>query len=428
MSSKSFDILKTIKHLTKSTDDAFYCICNLSDIYEKYKMWTSVFPDIKPYYAVKCNDDLTALKLLASLGIGFDCASKLEIKKILSLNVDPNKIIYANPNKFIADLQYAVNEEVSLMTFDNECELYKIQKIYPRARLVLRIKSEAIRANYPMGNKFGCDPIEEAPQLLKLAKALNLNVIGISFHVGSGCQEPAAYGRAIANARKVYDYAQTLGYNLSILDIGGGYPGATGTSIVEIADIVKRALNAYFKDVDIQVIAEPGTFFVQSAYTLACNIYALKTLTRKEIDGTKVPHRMYFINDGIFGSFNCVMSYQEEVYPITLDEYPHSKQVSSSIWGPTCDGLDRVVKEISLPEMAIGDWFVFENMGAYTIPLITSFNGFSKPKIYYVIDQNIRSSVKNSDLSIINVCGIEIINEGDTSALRGFLKLYHSII
>ncbi|CAG2064413.1 unnamed protein product, partial [Timema podura] len=83
----------------------------------------------------------------------------------------------------------------------------------------------------PLGAKFGCDIITEAPRLIRAAHFLGLEVVGISFHVGSGCDDPPVFRRGIAAARKLFDYASTLGYNFDYLDLGGGYPGNTGTSI-----------------------------------------------------------------------------------------------------------------------------------------------------------------------------------------------------
>lgn len=74
------------------------------------------------------------LEVLASLGIGFDCASQGEIQKVLSLGVAPNRIIFANPTKKNSHIKYAAETGVSLMTFDNVNELYKIKKYYPDAK------------------------------------------------------------------------------------------------------------------------------------------------------------------------------------------------------------------------------------------------------------------------------------------------------
>lgn len=79
------------------------------------------------------------LEVLATFGIGFDCASKNEIQKVLNLGVDKSRIIYANPNKFISHIRYAAEMDIRVMTFDNESELHKIQKYFPNARYVINI-------------------------------------------------------------------------------------------------------------------------------------------------------------------------------------------------------------------------------------------------------------------------------------------------
>lgn len=82
---------------------------------------------------MKCNDSTVVLQTLASLGARFDCASRVEIGKVLELGVAPESIIYANPAKPMSHLEYAANNGVKMMTFDCDFELFKIQKHFPDA-------------------------------------------------------------------------------------------------------------------------------------------------------------------------------------------------------------------------------------------------------------------------------------------------------
>uniref|UniRef100_A0A6P7GGV8 Ornithine decarboxylase 1-like n=1 Tax=Diabrotica virgifera virgifera TaxID=50390 RepID=A0A6P7GGV8_DIAVI len=258
--------------------------------------------------SVKCNDSLTVLETLNALGTNFDCASKSEINKVLSMGVEPERIIFANPAKPSSHIIYAAATGVNTMTFDSDTELHKVKSLFPEAKLVIRIRCDATDVHSPLGNKFGCDPITEAPELLRIARSLDLDVVGVCFHVGSGCREPPAYCRAISAARDIFDFAETLGYNFSLLDIGGGYLGGKGTNIHQIAEIVNLALDNYFPDPSIDVIAEPGRFYVSSAFTLVCNIHSIRNVNKINDDGGNDVHRMYYINDGVYGSFNCVLN------------------------------------------------------------------------------------------------------------------------
>lgn len=102
--------------------------------------------------------------------------------------------------------------------------------------MVIRIRCDAEVAQCQLGMKFGCDPEIEAPHLLQVARDLGIDVVGISFHVGSGCRDPPVFRKAIAASRKLFDYAALLGFHFNLLDLGGGYPGGHGTSISEVKD------------------------------------------------------------------------------------------------------------------------------------------------------------------------------------------------
>ncbi|KMQ89920.1 ornithine decarboxylase [Lasius niger] len=374
-------------------EEAFY-VLDVGDIVQKHQIWEKKLPRVKPYYAVKCNDNLIVIEVLAALGVGFDCASKNEINKVLSLGVDSSRIIFANPAKPASHIRHAAAMRVDTMTADNESELYKIKKLFPTAKVVLRIRCDAETAQCPLGMKFGCDPIHEAPNLLHLAYTLNLNVVGFSFHVGSGCQDPPIYYSAIHHCKILFDMATNLGFKPYLLDLGGGYPGDKDTSIDKIAEIINKALDEFFNTDAVHVIAEPGRFYVASAFTLATNIHSKRSVRGDENSSNTVTHNMYYINDGVYGSFNCLLYDHQHVTPIPL-ENGCGKMIPSSIWGPTCDGLDKVVENIMLHDMELGDWIIFENMGAYTLPVASSFNGFPIPKVHVVANENIWLSLKD---------------------------------
>ena len=98
---------------------------------------------------------------------------------------------------------------------------------------------------------------------------------------------------------------------------------------------------------------------------------------------------MYYLNDGLYGSFNCVLFDHAKPLPqvLPLEKEMKSKAHKSSLWGPTCDGFDQILDDEMLPLLDVGDWLYFEDMGAYTIASATSFNGFTKPICYYYINQ-----------------------------------------
>lgn len=156
------------------------------------------------------------------------------------------------------------------MTFDNELELYKVRQFHPSAKMVVRIKVDDSQSTCRFSLKFGAD-LERVPALLKLAKALGIDVIGVSFHVGSGCNSADQYMGAIGDAKKVFQMGEQLGFNMTLLDLGGGYPGTANApvSFEETATVINAALARYFPEVDengvpsqVRIIAEPGRYYV----------------------------------------------------------------------------------------------------------------------------------------------------------------------
>lgn len=157
------------------------------------------------------------------------------------------------------------------MTFDNIDELYKVSRTHPRAKLVVRILTDDTKSLCQLGLKYGA-PLVTVPGLLAKAKELNLDVIGVSFHVGSGCYDPSVYSDAIVRARSVFDMGKDAGFSFSLLDVGGGFEDSL---FEQAASVLTDAIQQQFPDRrHIKVIAEPGRFYVSKAFKLAANIIA----------------------------------------------------------------------------------------------------------------------------------------------------------
>ncbi|CAF1260468.1 unnamed protein product [Rotaria magnacalcarata] len=384
--------------LLKDEVEPFYAV-DLEDVCNKHIRWITLMPRVKPHYAVKCNDDINVIKLLAYLGAGFDCASKGEIKKVMDLGASADRIIYANPCKQSSYIRYAQEVGVETMTFDNEQELMKIKQIYPNAKLVLRIVTDDSNAVCRFSMKFGAD-MNTARKLLDKAQEIDMRIIGVSFHCGSGQMTSKAFVDAIQNARMIMNYGNKLGFDMHLLDIGGGFPGNTGTEdyFAEISAAVNQALEEHFPDDGhIKIIAEPGRYYVASAYALATNVIALREMVDSETGNLKY---MYYINDGVYGSFNCVLYDHYVPEPHVLTKGDLNEKYTTSIWGPTCDGLDCINKSIQIPKLNIGDWILWKNMGAYTISAAVQFNGLPYGKPIYFMPKHFWDSVKAAFQSI----------------------------
>eukprot|EP00271_Cylindrocystis_brebissonii_P023096 TRINITY_DN934_c0_g1_i2.p1 TRINITY_DN934_c0_g1~~TRINITY_DN934_c0_g1_i2.p1 ORF type:complete len:370 (+),score=48.69 TRINITY_DN934_c0_g1_i2:916-2025(+) len=351
-----------------------------------------------PFYAVKCNTSPALVAVLAALGAGFDCASLSEISLVKKLGVGADRIVYANPCKMVKHFAFAVAEGVHMSTFDTVDELLKTKKVDPEAKLLLRLSADDKSSKFPMGDKFGALE-SEVENLLHVAASFGLHVAGVSFHVGSSARDASAYAHAIAAARRCF--------------------------------AINGALDLHFPPVgltrDAFLLAEPGRYFAEMPATLATMVFGRRQRGKR---------LAYWINDGVYGSLNCLLfdpglpdmrplllkskameatidlpveatvtmegdsgsDLGNNMLPIRLPSTSNAScettQIvpdredtnSSTVFGPTLDGVDVVLKDTQLPKLAIGDWLVFSKMGAYSTSSGTSFNGFATTDIrtFYV--------------------------------------------
>lgn len=332
--------------------DSYYTL-DLSVLENVYANWTESLPHVKPYYAVKCNPTPEIVRTLANLGSNFDCASPAEIQQVLAEGVSPERILYANPCKRTEDIVFARVCGVSTTTFDSECELDKIAKFYPECKLVLRIRADDPKARCPLGNKYGAEE-RDWDVLLFTARSLGLDVVGISFHVGSYASSPKVFSLALAKAKKAAKLAKEYDFSIKIIDIGGGFSSATGLPKI-------RPIKG------VQLIAEPGRFFVEKVMELHTPVMGTK--------GSGLT-----ISESLYGAFNCILfDHAQPRIKEVRDEFGNKIEgdpVTRTIFGSTCDGSDIIYKEYDVPlGTDTGSWIVWENMGAYTCAAATRFNG-----------------------------------------------------
>ncbi|KAL6438466.1 hypothetical protein ACFW04_004515 [Cataglyphis niger] len=385
------DIIRTMTSTTIDHEKAFY-IADIGNVIQKHQEWITKMPRVIPHFAIKCNPDPTVIKVLAALNAGFDCASKQEIEQVMRHGVHGDRIIFAHPAKYPSHIKYAKKMGVEQMTVDSESELFKIKDFFPEAKIVIRIRCDAKNTPVVLGLKFGSEPDEETMSLIQLAKHLGLNLYGFSFHVGSPCGEMKAYARGIELCKQLINTSKAIGHeNVQMIDIGGGFPGESRTNVDMFATIINDAIQDL--DPSIRVIGEPGSYYVTSSFTLAAFVHSKRVIPK---NGETM--RMYYVNCGVFSSFiDELLGIQARV-PLLLSEPVNHEKFLSSIWGPTADSYDLIVKEVMLPELQIGDWLIWKDMGAYSIAVATTFNGFPIPIVIPIIRKSqcqLRNNVVN---------------------------------
>ncbi len=360
---------------------------------QNFQEFREKLPDIQPYFAVKANPDPEIIKTMFDLGSSFDTASIYEFKMVHEHIKDWSekqrqdfiwdKIIYANtikPAKVLAKL----NPYKILVTFDNIEELKKIRQHAPDVGLILRLRVPNTGSMVELSSKFGAHPGEAVDLMLEAAQ-MNLGVEGISFHVGSQCNNFDNYVQALNFVSSIFKEAKLRGLEIGfvrdgqrtkVVDIGGGFPVKYTPDVKSFTALAKKInseIKRLFNKDRVQIIAEPGRFMVAAACTLVTKI-----IGKSVRDGKTC----YYLDDGVYHTFSGQV-FDHQHYP--LHSFKEGEKKVCATFGPTCDAFDTISLADELPEdLQIDDLLYAENMGAYTTGSATFFNGFPPAKVVHI--------------------------------------------
>jgi ornithine decarboxylase len=303
-------------------------------------------------------------------------ATSGEIKVLRQAKVDPKKCIHTHPIKTDAEIREAIRFGIQTFVVDNIEEAAKFRRYRQKVQLLIRLSFPAKDAVCDLSRKFGLSP-EQVPDAWAQIRAMSIKVAGFSFHVGSQTPSSAMTVHAIEVVRQLCREAPAEALaEVQILDIGGGFPVQYTDpvlSIDEYAAPIRKALEGL--PAAVRVLAEPGRFIAAPAGVVITTVVG-----RAMRNG----RRWLYLDDGVYGCFNGRL-FDHARYPITA--VGGSTELEPVVLaGPTCDSIDVIESDLSLPVLEIGEHIVGHVMGAYTQASATEFNSYPKPKVL-ILDQ-----------------------------------------
>lgn len=354
-------------------------VINKSRIKNNYQTFKKIMDGTTVHYPLKTAGHKGILAILKELGSHFDVASYGEIKSLLDLNVDSTRMLYSNPVRSAQDTARSYNLGVEKFVYDNDACLQVLSRYAPEADVMLRVAVSNDHAYYKLSTKFGCDPAD-ALRLLRKAKKLGLNPVGIAFNAGSQSHSSDDYVDAIKLCRKLFNQAARQGMNLNALDIGGGFPCRDSDrplpkSAEEILWEVRNALEEHFpKKMEVEWIAEPGRFMVSDAGTLI-----MRVLGKSKRKGAI----WYYMDDG---TAHDLADTKFSGWDWKFIVPRKGKKRRTILAGPSCDSFDIISKNEWFPELELNDLVLVPNAGAYTSGLASTYNGLQPAEFVYITD------------------------------------------
>jgi ornithine decarboxylase len=372
-----------VAHLIRTRPDAPVLYLCPATLHATAKRFLRGFPGLVTY-AVKANDRAEVVANLDAAGLQcFDVASPAEMDAVRAINPLAT-LHYNNPVRSEAEIAAAIRYRVASWSVDETSELAKLDQVPRDREIAVRFALPVSGATYDFGSKFGATP-DEAVALLQQVAGQGWTP-ALCFHPGTQCDDPQAWATYIEEAARI---AERAGVRISRLNVGGGFASHREGAEPDLEAVfrtigatTRRVFGRYAPD----LICEPGRAMVAEAFTLATRVKSMRQ------NGRSV-----YLNDGLYGGLTDLRDAGliRRVEVLAPSGQPRrGTPVPCTLFGPTCDSLDRLPDGMSLPkDMQPGDYVLFSGLGAYSIALSTRFNGYGVNDVVTVLSRSGQSDL-----------------------------------
>ncbi|OAI49441.1 diaminopimelate decarboxylase [Gammaproteobacteria bacterium SCGC AG-212-F23] len=333
-------------------------------------------------YAVKANSNIHILKVLATLGSGFDIVSQGELERVLAAGGDPKKIVFSGVGKSTNEIAAALAADVDCFDVESLQELERINKIAKQhnkiAQIALRINPNIDAKTHPYistgmhENKFGITMLDAFAICKKINIYSHVKLIGIAAHIGSQLTELAPFAESITCLLDFIERLKTHDIFLQHLNIGGGlgvrYQNELPPSIEEYMNAISKQLS----NTQLYITLEPGRAIVANAGILLTRVEYIK----------HSPHKNFAIVDAGMNDLMRPALYEAWHPIIPVIKHANPAKTHYDIVGPVCESADFLGKN-RLIEIKLDDILAVMMAGAYSFCMSSNYN--SRPRLAEIL-------------------------------------------
>jgi bifunctional diaminopimelate decarboxylase / aspartate kinase len=349
------------------TRDAAY-VYHADTIRESARAVKSMRSVDRVLYASKANPHPQILKILHAEGVGMECVSRGEVEHVRATlpSIAPIDILFT-PN-FAPRSEYAwALEQGVRLTIDNLFALHAWPELFRGREIFVRIDPGTGRGHHAhvrtagTASKFGV-PLAEAAELAQLSQSLDLKIVGLHAHTGSGIFDISNWTQT---AEALAELGQQLG-TVKVLDLGGGFgvPDGADLSTVDFAKLDQALASFKSTHPGISLWVEPGRYFVSTGGVLLARVTQTKQKGEQGYLGVATGMNA-LIRPALYGAFHEIQNLSR------LDE-PATRLYD--VVGPICESGDVLGHGRLLPECREGDVMVIANAGAYGRAMASQYN------------------------------------------------------
>jgi len=351
----------------------FYCY-SLAQLKNNYHDMNNAFRNIKPIicFSVKSNSNIAILKELKKIGSGADVVSIGELLKATKAGISAKKIVFSGVGKTEEEIVMAIRKKVLLINVESESEVNLISKI---AKKTSRKISIGIRLNPDVAGKthkkistggrnekFGLVYPDFINLCEKIKKMKNLNLLGLSVHIGSQITSVKPFKKVLTVIDKIIKKTKI---NFKFIDLGGGLgiPYSQNEKPFDLKQYAKL-VTKFSKDKNSKIIFEPGRFIVGNTAILITKIISIKKSNRKN----------FIILDAGMNNLMRPALYNAHHQIIPLRRKGKFAKGNIRFVGPVCESSDEFSNQKTFSQIKEGDYVSLTNVGAYGMTLSSNYN------------------------------------------------------
>ncbi len=344
-----------------------------------FRVFNSAFKGIDHItcFSMKSNSSMAILKMFSDAGGGADIVSGGELYRAVRAGVNPEKIVFSGVGKTVEEIEYALKTGILMFNTESPQEIERLNEVAGRlnkkARTAIRVNPDVDPQTHPYistglkESKFGIDINRSYEEYIKASGMANLEVAGVSCHIGSQLTKVSPFADALKKVKDLVIRLSNAGIDIRYLDLGGGlgitYNDEKPPEPSEYASAIKKIIG----DMKLTLILEPGRVLVGNSGILVAKV--LYTKTNQEKNFTVVDAAMNDLaRPSLYGSYHGIR-------PVNMDS---EDIISMDVVGPICESGDFLAKNREIPAVKQGDLIAVMSAGAYGFSMSSSYN--SRPR------------------------------------------------
>jgi diaminopimelate decarboxylase len=350
------------------------------------------------HYAMKANFNPKVLDMIQSYGFGADCVSGNEVKAAIEHGFGKEKIVFAGVGKSDKEINLALDADIFCFNAESVQELIIINDLAKaknkNANIAIRINPNVDAHTHHFittgleENKFGINTWQLPDVADALRKCLNLQFLGIHFHIGSQITDMEVYKSLCIRINEIQDWFEDHGFKVKILNTGGGlgvdYHNPDTNSLSDFESyfkVFKKFLNVKPGQ---EVHFELGRALVAQSAALISRVLYVKNGLKTNflvLDAGMTE----LIRPMLYQAYHQIenLSRESEVasrksevgsQDSTQDSGLKTSDLKYDVVGPICESTDCFRKDVELPQSYRGDLIAIRTTGAYGEVMASGYN------------------------------------------------------